>query len=303
VSRESAAWRRAVQAYCRARGRESLTRTYKRRIRSILLRVGSELENSGLACRPEHFGKRQQEFVKRHLWPVQDYSSHRLAHTTVQLYSVILSAFLLAHGRNFRFFAGQNVMGQASRHRLALGERQVNLILQASRKLDTHPRALVAFELTMGLRRNEVLRLRASEVRGERLHLPSRRGGRERWAPMSREVRSLVPRLMSRRKELVERTGLADQDYLLCHVWGGQMRGMSKSWADNAIRRLFSELGIKIDGNLHHALRRAFGRSLLTRHVPLEVVGDLLGHENLAATRVYLGIRGVDRTMSSSSIL
>lgn len=149
----------------------------------------------------------------------------------------------------------------------------------------------------MGLRRLEVLRIKAADLRSgtARFLGKDKGGGKRREVPISELVSVVLPKLLSRKRRLLAKSAAVDTGYLFGGTRGGRLTPLSRSWADSTMNRLFAALELKQEGNLHHALRRTFGRILWERSVPLEVIGELLGHENLARTIMYLAIDRADR--------
>lgn len=164
--------------------------------------------------------------------------------------------------------------GQPSRRRWLTREQLLRL-LRRSRGL---PRLLVALEALNGLRRVEVLRLRAQDILvGEgcvRVLGKGRDGGKWRKIPLH----PLVARLLRPRT-----LGLAPADRLFPY---------SRSGADYLLRKAvvasgLARSGVKVS---HHDLRRTFGRLSHEAGMDLVQLKNLFGHASMEMTVHYIGL-------------
>jgi site-specific recombinase XerD len=53
---------------------------------------------------------------------------------------------------------------------------------------------------------------------------------------------------------------------------------------------VFRDAGVSAPGNLNHALRSTFGKTLWRNGVPIEKVSELMGHEDTRTTPRYLAL-------------
>jgi integrase len=139
-------------------------------------------------------------------------------------------------------------------------------------------RLIIALEGFNGLRRVEVLRLRAQDVnltegwlnvRGK-----GRMGGKWRQIPLSTIARSEIENRIG---------GLSPENRILPY---------SASWADLELARAvsaagFSERGVRVS---HHDLRRTFGRIAHSSGMDLVQLKNLYGHANLDMAVHYIGL-------------
>lgn len=61
----------------------------------------------------------------------------------------------------------------------------------------------------------------------------------------------------------------------------------SERGIDGILQRVATESGVSFS---HHTLRRTFGRSLWKCGVPIETVSEMLGHQSIDQTRLYIGV-------------
>lgn len=139
-------------------------------------------------------------------------------------------------------------------------------------------RVLVALEGFNGLRRVEVLRLRAKDIDFGRqcLHVlgKGRNGGKWRTLPMFSETTRVL-------RSLPEGE---DQN--------SRVIPLSRSGADGILRRVaeragFPRLGLRVS---HHDLRRSFGRIAHKARMDLVQLKNLYGHTSLDQTVDYIGL-------------
>ncbi|MGD0256861.1 MAG: tyrosine-type recombinase/integrase [Thermoplasmata archaeon] len=139
-------------------------------------------------------------------------------------------------------------------------------------------RVLLALEGFNGLRRVEVLRLRAKDVdfARQRLHVlgKGRNGGKWRTLPMFSETARVLRSLPTEEGE----------DALVVPL--------SRSGADLILRRVaeragFPSLGLRVS---HHDLRRTFGRVAHKAGMDLVQLKNLYGHTSMDQTVHYIGL-------------
>ncbi|MGB6501207.1 MAG: tyrosine-type recombinase/integrase [Thermoplasmata archaeon] len=163
----------------------------------------------------------------------------------------------------------------ASSHRRWITGEQLTRLL---RRAPGPSRLIVALEGFNGLRRVEVLRLRAKDVNLEERWLnvrgKGRMGGKWRQIPLSEVARSEVAGRLR---------GLAPDDRLLPY---------SASWADQqlaaaVVAARFEPPGLRVS---HHDLRRTFGRVAHAAGMDLVQLKNLYGHASLEMSVHYIGL-------------
>jgi integrase len=162
----------------------------------------------------------------------------------------------------------------AQRRRWITSDQLVTLLRAAPGRA----KVIVALEGFNGLRRVEVLRLRASDVNLNEGWLnvrgKGRMGGKWRQIPLSGVARkALVPHL----------EGLGPLDRILPY---------SASWADQRLSDAcraagFARAGLRVS---HHDLRRTFGRVAHAAGMDLVQLKNLYGHSSLEMSVHYIGL-------------
>ena len=305
------AWDRCVEQYCRRRADEFTTLGYKRRTRTLLLKAGVALEARGLACHPSKFGLRQTRLIGNVLWPNVAPDRKGLASSTRRQWLSILNQFLMEYRPPVAFDyvtpfpGGLSDVRDRVVPRVALTRGQARRVLYEARRLGPIPYGIVAFELTMGLRRSEVLRLRVDQVNHRIINLLGKgwRGGKWREVPRSKLVEEALPELLRVRQKAVEGYTGEDTGHLFCHIWHKKMRPYSINWVDTmCMRPAFRAAGVNTPGNLNHSLRRTFGRTLWEEGVPIELISQLLGHERNITSMLYLSIDLKDKSRAMARV-
>jgi integrase len=164
--------------------------------------------------------------------------------------------------------------GSTGRRRWLAPEHLVRLYRAARGR----EQVILALEGFNGLRRVEVLRLRARDIDfgRQRLHVlgKGRHGGKWRTLPMFSETARAL-------------RSLPDQD-----GENSRVVPLSPSGADLALRRVatragFVRLGLRVS---HHDLRRTFGRLAHKAGMDLVQLKNLYGHTSLDQTVHYIGL-------------
>ena len=159
-------------------------------------------------------------------------------------------------------------------------ERVEKLLSAAEPRIKT----LIMLAASTGLRRQELLHLKWSDLRGDQLHVTPKDG----WEPKTYERRSVflpatVVDYLSEYRESLEHN--ADGDWLFQSKRNpdGRLNDPSK-----ALRTTFGKAGLYSKGNLLHVLRHSAATTWRNNGTPLNVAMTLLGHANLQTTQGYL---------------
>jgi len=291
-------WREQVERYVEKRTRESLSARHLRETRRVLTRTGELLEGQGLLCHPGRLGDVQLDFLLNGPWRPPSETAAGLSPRTRLYHVCVLNGFLKEHGnllierRRLRF------PESPVRPRKALDPDQAQRLLEAASRRGIVSHGFVAFEMLMGLRRSEVLRISLVDWEDEapKVHGKGRAGGKTRWVPYHSEVKRILPDLLANRAESLDGYHGPDPGRLFVHrTKSGAVRPWGLWYVDERLMRpVFEDAGIRMSWNLNHALRRTFGRTLWTKGVPLEVISDLLGHQDTKTTIRYLALRKDD---------
>jgi len=195
---------------------------------------------------------------------------------TFQLHYAALRQFLAWAGNPIASRRGVwSLPSGESTHRRWLTREQ---LLQLYRGASGRGRILVVLEGFNGLRRVEVLRLRAKDVGlGEgclRVLGKGRNGGKWRQVPVFPPSRQILEQAIAR---------LGPSDRLL---------PLSRSGADQLLRRSAEAAGLTADGVRvsHHDLRRTFGRLAHSAGMDLIQLKNLFGHTSVEMTVHYIGL-------------
>ena len=159
-------------------------------------------------------------------------------------------------------------------------------------------RVLLAIASASGLRLDEILHLqwRDIEFRERLIHVREKRSVRrtragqsveEHWCPKSHQARTVsidaVAAAELRRYRMQQRWS-TNQDWIF------QSRNSRERWTCpfKAIRRVFSDAAMHEPGRSIHAIRHTFATRMLQNGTDLETVRDVLGHESVTTTELYL---------------
>lgn len=279
-------WREAAADYCARRSAEVLTHRHVREIRRILERTIEHLEGAGLGCSPARFDRERLDFLLGGPWgPAKLSQRTRLYHVT------ILGAFLADAGNPIVKRARLRFPKSPVRPIEALKPDEAASLLGAELTLEEE--LWITLELTMGLRRSEVMRATVHAFASDPAHIlgKGRSGGKTRPVPISAQVRAVLPAFLEERTARLRELGLQDNGVLIGHLYHGKWIPFSKDRADALLKRALVAGGVAPRPfNLHHALRRTFGRTLWDRDVDIEVIAKIMGHESTSTTLTYLAI-------------
>lgn len=133
-----------------------------------------------------------------------------------------------------------------------------------------------------GLRRSELIILRASDVDFKRMTLLVKgKGRKERIVPISRDTAQLISEYMEWKKEVSE---IANSDDVLIVTDKG--KDAYPKFIYNKVKAYLS-LVTSIDKRSPHVLRHSFATHLAEEGADINAIKELLGHSSLAATQVY----------------
>jgi integrase/recombinase XerD len=154
--------------------------------------------------------------------------------------------------------------------------QDIERLLSAIRNKKTHKGCIVRdslmteLALKTGIRRGELANLEPRDVHTDFLVVRNGKGGKDR-------VISLTSDICLRLKNFIE--GMSPNDKVF---------NLKAPCISMKIKKFAKRAGLN---DLHtHTLRHKYATDLLERGVNLKVVQELMGHENLATTEVYLSI-------------
>jgi len=134
----------------------------------------------------------------------------------------------------------------------------------------TRDTLITELALKTGLRRSELANLEAKDIHPDFLVVRNGKGGKDRVIPL---VASIAQRL----KNFTQ--GMKPEEKVF------KLKAVCIS---NKIRQFAKKAGL--DGFHAHTIRHKFATDLLERGANIKQVQELLGHENLATTEVYLSV-------------
>lgn len=171
----------------------------------------------------------------------------------------------------------------------ALGDDQARRLLEfpAGELLkDKRDRALLATLLYHGLRRSELCKLTVRDVRQQRrgvVHLKiSGKGGKTRFIPLHPAASGYI-------SDYLEAAGHADDESgalfrPLHHSRGDSENGLTPDGVYKLVRDYSGTLGFSVGA---HSLRSTAATNALEHGADLAEVQEMLGHANIATTRMY----------------
>ena len=134
----------------------------------------------------------------------------------------------------------------------------------------TRDSLLVELALKTGMRRSELANLEPKDIHSDFLVVMNGKGGKDRPIPLTHST--------ARRLQNFIRDMKSDE----------KVFKLKAPCISNKIRQLAKKAGL---GDFHtHTMRHKFATDLLEKGANIKAVQELLGHENLATTEVYLSL-------------
>ncbi len=141
-------------------------------------------------------------------------------------------------------------------------------------------RAIVGIMLLAGLRRNEVLRLKLSDVdfRNKSIFINQGKGAKDRVVPMNSRLSMVLEEYLKDRKRL---------DKQSIHFFTAIQRDvpLGHRCINNLISRLRKKTRLDFSA---HTLRHAFARLMLEGGVDIYTLSKIMGHTKITTTTIYL---------------
>jgi len=182
----------------------------------------------------------------------------------------------------------RDVRALSKRERAILIAAADRVAAKSSRVLDGQAPLLVRLMLKTGLRRAEVIGLTWRDVDANRGELFVRHGKGDKSRRVPIEDRDLLTRLEALRADRgIDQTG---NDAALLSPVFVSTRGKKIAWSSfyRLFHRVLKHAELAGRGITPHALRHTFGSILCAKGVPVPYVKDLLGHEDIGSTMVYV---------------
>jgi site-specific recombinase XerD len=156
---------------------------------------------------------------------------------------------------------------------VALSEEELTRYLMAAAWRDPRRAWTLMLAFGIGARRMEVTAIRPEDIQADTVFLPRCKYGKQRQVELNRYALEALAEL---------------RPWWNGTVVGGIGPATVTAWAHQAAE----DAGLlpKIQGRVAHVLRSSFISHLLRQGVPVNVVRDLAGHENLATTDSYAAV-------------
>jgi integrase/recombinase XerD len=147
---------------------------------------------------------------------------------------------------------------------------------------------LVRLMLKTGLRRSEVIDLNWRDIDFDRRELLIRHGKGDKSRRVPIEDKDLLARLKSMYADRGIGSGVQESAAIVPVFIG--TTGKSIAWSSfyRLFRRVLAKAELAGRGITPHTMRHTFGSMLCAKGVPVPYVKDLLGHEDIGSTMVYV---------------
>ena len=162
-----------------------------------------------------------------------------------------------------------------------LSEQEEVSMINACKKIQD--KLMIAMMITLGLRRDEVINIRVSDISEQRHITIFGKGQKERTLILQQDVYELL------KKHLETRTNKSEYVFISNH--GSKFVGTS---VYRKIKSIAKKAGITPDriDNIHpHLLRHTFATNLIECGTDIVVVQSALGHSSLNTTMIYAHVK------------
>lgn len=281
-----------IEKYIRENKKGYKDETYDQ-YRTVLTKISRDLENNGFDPSPYHVTLEAAQFLFYEHWKDLEVSTKKwMTH--------IFSRYL-RHFKN-TVFAEMNICWpQDMRPNVDwLTDAEQYKLLNA--ELSVKEKAIIHFELNMGLRVAEVCHLKLENInyRLRTVEVLGKGHGEGKWrsVPFSSDTEEILDAWMKERQEIVNRVTAYNpswQDpgnvFIWCHYKNKPQAGAYSDRGHSIDRGIIhvvrDRLGLTFT---NHTLRRTFGRTMYHAGAPIESISKILGHEDIVTTLKYLGI-------------
>jgi len=157
------------------------------------------------------------------------------------------------------------------------------VLLQELTKNNLRDRAIIEVLYTTGVRISEMLNIRLSDIKWDRMEIWIRKGkdSRERFVLFTHECSVRLKMYLDQRK--------TDNEYLFSSPRGG---ALSQCYIGKLFRQYSEQLGFKVTA---HTMRHTFAAHLAAKNMDFTYIQDLLGHVNINSTRIYTRLMDSER--------
>jgi site-specific recombinase XerD len=148
-------------------------------------------------------------------------------------------------------------------------------------------RSILCLMYSTGIRRGELLSLKISDIDSSRMVVNVRQGKGKK----DRQV-VLHPKVLDILREYYRKYR---PKYYLFEGKGGKKKSYSPSSVEKIIKKIAKEAGITKDISAH-TLRHCFATHMLEKGANLKVIQQLMGHNSLKTTSIYLSLANIDNS-------
>ncbi|MBC1935121.1 tyrosine-type recombinase/integrase [Listeria grandensis] len=153
-------------------------------------------------------------------------------------------------------------------------------------------KTLLALLADTGIRANELLEIKLSDIRGSQLHIRFGKGRRERYVFLSPVMQRWLTQYLRCRERYFTEHLLREPDYVF--VTSTEGAKLSYSGLYQIITFAGKKAGIEGVRCSAHTFRHYYAIQSLKNGMDLFTLSKLLGHSDLATTQIYLGSMGYD---------
>ena len=156
-----------------------------------------------------------------------------------------------------------------------------------SERLRQRDKVILVLLYSCGLRRNEVVNLKLSDILfdKERIHVRKGKNYKERFVPINNYNIKIIEDYIYDYRPLFY--NYKDTEYLLINYRGTPLHGMSLSNRLNAIIKATNNPELEAKNPTPHILRHSIATHLLEKGAPIETISQFLGHSSLESTQIY----------------
>ena len=165
-----------------------------------------------------------------------------------------------------------------------LSVEEVRRLIEAIRR--PHHKAFLWTIYSLGLRRQEGLRLKVADIDSDRMmvHVRCGKGAKDRYVPLPAKTLTVLRQYWALHRNSV---WLFPTHARTPQKAAKATRPMSQTGVQSALRRVVRELQIQKSVHLH-TLRHSYATHLLEAGVNLRLIQQYLGHRSLQTTMIYL---------------
>lgn len=219
---------------------------------------------------------------------IENYKEHRLLTVTRETvnreYNTIRSMFNMAVVWEM---LDSNPCHEVKRYRIARTRKapnyftkaQIDLILY---KCESYLHDIILFAVHTGLRRTELVYLQWRDINFRNWTAAVQAKDELNWQPKSGRMR-VVPIPKACHRMLLERKAESLSEFVFANQLGRpRLNNLNRDF-----RNFLKDIGLYKKGMGWHSLRHSFASHLAMAGVPLNTIGELLGHSDPKTTRIY----------------